>query len=92
MLTSIGGVFDEDGFYAVEDYGHVLIEILQIVYWLGVELLWVQVEHCQERLYRLRGLQQGHPFNITIPLLKHFPPLCHRHLTHKRKVTRPYSK
>lgn len=35
------GVFDEDGFYTVEDYGHVLIKVLQIIYWLGVELLRV---------------------------------------------------
>ena len=53
MLTTVGGVLDEDWFYAVEDYSHVLVKVLQIVYGLGVELLRVQIEHGLKRLYHL---------------------------------------
>ena len=57
VLTTMGGVFNEDWFYAVEDYSHVLVKVLQIIYGLGVELFRVQIEHRQKRLYHLRILQ-----------------------------------
>ena len=89
LLTSGAVVTDGYGLCTVEDDGHVLIELRQVVDWLSVELFLVEQEEGEEGL---NGLHFGDQWDFLVPFREVYSPLGVRSVAKIDEVTGCQSK